>query len=78
MDTAGRAARHVGTTAGTAERMLQKPAYEKQCCQSRANLLQQASDCLLALQLDVDAAQRQLLWRLFARRMQRAYGGQCQ
>ncbi len=74
MNTTERAARHVGTTAGPAERRLQRQAYQNQHGQS--SLLAQAGEvlCLLSF-FALSAPERTGFSALFEQRLQRAYAG---
>jgi hypothetical protein len=76
MSTMMKAARHVGETAGPAEKTLQIQAYRNQGGRSRVNPLCQAGDILLLLSaFELGATLRLGFWTLFERRLRRAYAG---
>lgn len=53
--------------------MNRRREYRSPCTVSRVKFLEEAADCLLAMQCGPDAAERQILWLLFVRRLRRAY-----
>ncbi len=75
MNTLKRAARRVGTTAGTAEQALPGTVYRNREDRAIPKLLRQAGDilCLLSL-FSCTATERAGFVALFERRLSRAYG----
>ncbi len=72
MTTVARAARHVGTTAGPAEEVLQVRVYRNRDDRSTSNLFEQAADVLALLSLlPLTAQERVGFWALFERRLHR-------
>jgi hypothetical protein len=72
MRTVTRTARHVGTTAGPAERTLQGQVYQNQG--GRSSLLEQAAEVLCVLTLfPLSAVERAKLSKLLEKRLRRAY-----
>lgn len=76
MSTMAKAARHVATTAGAAERSLQQQVYPIQTDRATANWLEQAADvlCLLTL-IPLGATARAGYSALLERRLRHAYEG---
>jgi len=71
-----RAARHVATTAGTAEQAMQNRVYQNQASRATANPLEQAAEVLCLLTFcPVSETTRVGLLALLDCRLRRAYAG---